>query len=162
MKEETMSSIELTTLVQHEHEITDLLIRWGHGRDSDDWETLADCFHEDATIHISWISGSAKDFVAFSQAISAARKPGMHLKHVISGPWIKIKRERAFSQCHVNLYSRQTIEEYEFDLQSWLRFFDLLERRDGVWRIVKRTAVYEKTGWTQSILAASLGVFLTI
>ena len=31
-----------------------------------------------------------------------------------------------------------------FDLQSWVRFFDLLARRDGVWRIVKRTAVYEK------------------
>jgi len=32
----------------------------------------------------------------------------------------------------------------EVDLQSWMRFFDLLERRDGGWRIVKRTAVYEK------------------
>lgn len=29
-------------------------------------------------------------------------------------------------------------------MQSWFRSFDLLERRDNVWRIVKRTAVYEK------------------
>jgi len=34
----------------------------GHARDSDDWETLAACFHSDATIHLSWISGLAKDF----------------------------------------------------------------------------------------------------
>ena len=41
-------------------------------------------------------------------------------------------------------YIRTTIDGHEFDLQSWFRFFDLLERRDNVWRIVKRTAVYEK------------------
>jgi hypothetical protein len=44
----------------------------------------------------------------------------------------------------VNLFIRSTIDGHEFDLQSWFRFFDLLERRNNVWRIVKRTAVYEK------------------
>src|SRR5262245_59443115 len=48
------------------------------------------------------------------------------------------------SRCHANLYIRSTMDGHEFDLQSWIRFFDLLERRDNVWRIVKRTAVYEK------------------
>jgi SnoaL-like domain len=57
----------LSTLIEDEHQITSLLIRWGHARDSDDWETLAGCFHNDATIHISWISGPAKDFVARSR-----------------------------------------------------------------------------------------------
>jgi hypothetical protein len=41
-------------------------------------------------------------------------------------------------------YIRAFIDGHEFDLQSWVRFFDLLEKRDNVWRIVKRTAVYEK------------------
>ena len=139
-----MSNHALSTLVEDEHQIASLLIRWGHARDSDDWETLAGCFHDDATIHISWISGPAKDFIARSQAMATTRKPGEHIKHVISGPWIQIKRDRAFSRCHANLYIRTTLDGHEFDLQSWLRFFDLLERRDNVWRIVKRTAVYEK------------------
>ena len=39
---------------------------------------------------------------------------------------------------------RTTVDGHELDLQSWIRFFDRLERRNGVWRIVKRTAVYEK------------------
>ena len=134
----------LSILIEDEHQITSLLIRWGHARDSDDWETLAGCFHNDATIHISWISGPAKDFVARSRAMAAARKAGEHTKHLISGPWIRVNRARAFSRCHVNLYIRTTIDGHEFDLQSWFRFFDLLERRDNVWRIVKRTAVYEK------------------
>ncbi len=139
-----MSNTDLATLAQEEHEIASLLIRWGHARDSDDWESLSACFHDDATIHISWISGLARDFVARSRAMAAARKPGTHMKHVISGPWIRVNRDRAFSRCHVSLYARTIMDGHECDLQSWFRFFDLLERRDGIWRIVKRTAVYEK------------------
>ena len=139
-----MSTDKLTALMEDEHQIASLLIRWGHARDSDDWETLAGCFHNDATIHISWISGPAKNFVARSRTMAAAREPGAHTKHIISGPWIRVNRDRAFSRCHANLYIRAAIDGYEFDLQSWIRFFDLLERRDNTWRIVKRTAVYEK------------------
>ena len=139
-----MASNNLSTMIEDEHQIANLLIRWGHARDSDDWETLTGCFHDDATIHISWISGPVKDFIARSRAIATARKPGDHSKHVISGPWILVNRDRAFGRCHVNLYIRTTIDGYAFDLQTWARFFDLLERRDNVWRIVKRTAVYEK------------------
>jgi hypothetical protein len=139
-----MANNNLSGSIEDEHQIASLLVRWGHARDSDDWETLAGCFHDDATIHISWISGLAKDFVARSRTMAAARKPGDHIKHVISGPWIRVNRHRALSWCHANLYIRTTIDGHEFDLQAWARFFDLLERRESMWRIVKRTAVYEK------------------
>jgi hypothetical protein len=43
----------LSASIVGEHQIASLLIRWGHAQDSDDWETLAGCFHDDATIHIS-------------------------------------------------------------------------------------------------------------
>ena len=56
-----MSNNNLSTLIEDEHQIASLRMRWGHARDSDDWETLAACFHDGATIHISWISGAAKD-----------------------------------------------------------------------------------------------------
>ena len=139
-----MANNNLSGSIEDEHQIASLLVRWGHARDSDDWETLAGCFHDDATIHISWISGLAKDFVARSRTMAAARKPGDHIKHVISGPWIRVNRDRALSWCHANLYIRTTIDGHAFDLQAWARFFDLLERRESMWRIVKRTAVYEK------------------
>ncbi len=143
-RREQMSSNKLSNVMENEHLIASLLVRWGHARDSDDWETLSGCFQDDATIHISWISGPARDFVARSRAMSAERKPGTHNKHLITGPWILVNRNHAFSRCHVNLYMRGFIDGYAFDLQSWFRFFDLLERRDNVWRIAKRTAVYEK------------------
>ena len=139
-----MNKDNQTTLMEDEHQIASLLIRWGHARDSDDWETLADCFHDDATIHISWISGPAKEFVARSRAMALEREPGIHIKHLISGPWIRVNRNRAFSRCQANLYVRVKLDGHECDLQSWIRFFDLLEKREGTWRIVKRTGVYEK------------------
>jgi SnoaL-like domain len=117
-----MVSNNLSDSIEDEHQIASLLIRWGHARHSGDWGTLADCFHDDATIHISWISGLAKDFVARSRAMAAARKPGDHIKHVISGPWIRVNRDRAFSRCHANLYIRTTIDDHEFDLHAWARF----------------------------------------
>jgi len=139
-----MSDKGLSTLTDDEHQIASSLVRWGYARDSDDWETLAGCFHDDATIHISWISASAEEFVARSRAMAARRRPGDHMKHVIAPPWIRVHRDRAFARCNANLYIRSTIDGCQFDLQCWIRFFDLLEKRQGVWRIVKRTGVYEK------------------
>jgi len=46
-----MSSDRPSILMEDEHQIANLLIRWGHARESDDWETLAGCFHDKATIH---------------------------------------------------------------------------------------------------------------
>jgi hypothetical protein len=129
---------------QDEHDIFGLLIRWGHARDCDDWDTLAACFHDDATIHISWISAPAHEFVVRSRAIAQQRPAGSHTKHLITGPWIQVNGDRAFSRCHVNLYVRAAISGQAVDVEAWFRFFDLLERRDGVWRIAMRTGVYEK------------------
>jgi hypothetical protein len=63
--------------------------------------------------------------------MAEAPTPGAHIKHLISGPWIRVNRDRAFSRCHANLFIRAVIDGHEFDLQSWVRFFDLLETRDG-------------------------------
>ncbi len=127
-----------------EYEIANLLMRWGHARDADDWETLAACFHDDARISISWMSGPAADFLAGSKAMAERRPPGAHVKHAFAGPLILIDGERAFSRCHVTLYARARIDGHEFDFTSLFRFFDLLERRAGVWRLFRRTGVYEK------------------
>jgi len=133
-----------SAITHDEQQINNLLIRWGHARDGGDWETLSQCFHDEATIHISWISGPAKRFIARVRDMTENRAPGEHTKHLISGPWIQVKRNRSFSRSHANLYTRFNIDGLEFDLQSWIRFFDLLEKRHNTWRIVKRTAVYEK------------------
>ena len=56
-----MSSDRPSILMEDEHQIANLLIRWGHARESDDWETLAGCFHDNATIHAAIILMENKD-----------------------------------------------------------------------------------------------------
>ena len=127
-----------------EHEIADVLARWAHARDVGDWETLEACFHSDAMIWISWIHGTAGEFVERSKALAANRKPGMRNKHEITGPNIRINGNRAVGVCHVHLLIRGMVEGHEVDLQSWFHFFDRIEKRDDVWRILQHTAVYEQ------------------
>jgi hypothetical protein len=127
-----------------QHQIAEVLTSWGHCRDKDEWDTLASCFHEDATIHISWISGSAKDFIERSKKMNAEHLPGEHAKHFIGGARVRVNGMRAVSECHVDLMTRQFVDGYEFDFEVWSRFLDLFEKRDGVWRISNRTAIYEK------------------
>jgi hypothetical protein len=127
-----------------QHNIAQLLYRWAHARDYEDWDSLAACFHDDATIHIGWISGPARDYIARSREHASDRSPGTHAKHIVTGPLIEVAGDRATSVCHATLHVRRPVGGAEADIESFMRFFDFLERRDGRWAIVKRTGVYEK------------------
>jgi len=127
-----------------EHAIERLLYRWAHARDFDDWDLLERCFHDGATIHIAAISGTARDYVTQSRALAARRTPGATSKHIVSAPLIEVCDDRAFSICHATLYVRRMVGGVEVDIESFMRFFDLIERRMDRWAIVKRTGVYEK------------------
>jgi hypothetical protein len=68
-----------------------------------------------------------------------------YAKHFIGGSRVQLTGNRAFGQSHVNYITRTFVDDIEFDWEFWAQFFDLLEKReDGIWRIFKRTAVYEK------------------
>lgn len=124
--------------------IEELVYRWAGARDSDDWAALAACFHADAQIHISWISAPADAFVNRSRAMATGRKPGGHMKHLMSAPWIEVNGRRGFSRSNATLLIRDCIDGVWFDIESQIRFFDRVELRDGVWRIVERIGVYDK------------------
>ena len=68
----------------------------------------------------------------------------MRNKHEITGPNIRINGNRSVGVCHVHLLIRGMVEGHEVDLQSWFHFFDRIEKRDDVWRILQHTAVYEQ------------------
>jgi hypothetical protein len=47
-----------------EYEIMRVRRIWAYSRDHADWEALASCFHPDATVTISWYSGTALGFIS--------------------------------------------------------------------------------------------------
>jgi SnoaL-like protein len=124
--------------------IEELIYRWAMARDSDDWEALSKCFHEDGDIKISWIQASAETFIGRSREMATNRAAGVHMKHHITNNWVNVIGERGFSRCNAVLLIRDQIDGIWFDFEGHFRFFDRLEKRNGRWGIVNRTAVYDK------------------
>jgi hypothetical protein len=124
--------------------ITDLLFRWAHARDYGDWDALLGCFHDDAVMRINFAQGPVRDYVERALKDIGDRGGRYLSKHLVNNPLIEIKGDRATSVIHATLHVRRMVGGIEADLESWMRFFDLLERRAGRWGIVKRTGVYEK------------------
>jgi ketosteroid isomerase-like protein len=140
-----MDLTERLERVADEFEITKVLSDWAYARDNGDWDVLADCYHDDATMNISWISGPASEFIEQSKGMLAAIKPNAFNKHNVGDARINVNGNRATSEVHIELISRMSNEDFEFDCITWARFLDLFEKRDdGVWRIFQRTMVYEK------------------
>lgn len=123
-------------------EIADLVNNWAFFRDQEKWDALSATFHQEGTISLSWFSGPHEGFVAASRQLAA--RGGALLKHYIGVPRIRIEGSRALSEVNVTIMVRAKTPAGEADTTSYARFVDRIEKRDGVWRIVQRVAVYEK------------------
>ncbi len=113
-------------------------------RDAAAWDRLAECFHSDAWINSSWFTGSAHEFIEQARKRMGGYHPTNIQKHILGNPHVTLKGNRAVCEFHIILYQRRLIDGYEFDLQTWSTFIDLFEKREGTWRIVRRTPIYEK------------------
>ena len=55
-----------------------------------------------------------------------------------------MRGNRAILESDVQILTRDLLDGHLFDCTSFGRFFDLFEKREGVWRIAKWTAIYDK------------------
>lgn len=113
-------------------------------RDSGDWATLVQCFHPDARVSTSWFDGTAEEFAKASQNMMDGHHPKDTQRHTISNQRVTIIGHRAVNEYYVILYQGRTLDGYEFDLATWSVTLDLFEKRNGEWRISKRSNIYEK------------------
>lgn len=123
-------------------EIADLVNNWAFYRDQEAWGELDGSFHGGGTISLSWFDGPHKDFVAASQYL--AKNNLALLKHYLGVPRIRVNGDRALSEVNVTIMVRVETPAGEIDTTSYARFVDRIEKRGGAWKILKRTAVYEK------------------
>jgi hypothetical protein len=117
---------------------------WAFSRDLGDWDALRDCFHPDATITVAWYSGPASGFIERSIAMAKARRPEEHHKHWLGNMRAEVAGERAVVETDATVLIREYIDDHLFDYCGWLRFYDLVERRDRTWRLFKASCIYEK------------------
>lgn len=112
-------------------------------RDQADWVGLRDLFSADGKIAVTWYRGSIDGFIAASQKM--AEDSSTQSKHLIGTPRIRLCGDRAISETDVAIQARTEVASVEVDVTSYARFYDTFAREgDGQWRIVQRTAIYEK------------------
>lgn len=126
-----------------EQEIRRLRERWAFGRDYGDWDEIAACFHPGATISISWYEGDIAGFIEGSRKLNAKRAPDERGKHWLGGARYWIEGDRAVAETDAMILGRVRLDGHLFDTTTWARFYDLVERRDGDWKIVQWKMIYD-------------------
>lgn len=117
---------------------------WAYSRDQGDWDALRNCFHPDGTITVSWYSGPASGFVERSMAMGKERRPEERGKHLIGNMRAEVAGNRAVLEADTVITVREFIDGHLFDFASNARFFHLMEKRNGEWRILHANCIYEK------------------
>ena len=125
-------------------QICDVRRAWAFSLDLGEWERLRSCFHPDASITVSWYSGSLDGFIVRSQAMVATRKPEEHRKHWLGNMRSEINGTHAVLETDVLILIREFIDGTLFDYTSYARFYDLFEKRGALWRILEWNRIYDK------------------
>ena len=117
---------------------------WAFARDHGEWETMRACFHPDATVNVSWYSGPAATFLDRTVAMSTDRRPDERSKHWFGNSRVRLKRDRALLETDAMVLVRDRFDGHLFDFTWYIRMYDRVERRQGEWRILRMTAIYDK------------------
>lgn len=132
----------MSNTLQDRQDIADLMTGWIH-RDLAEWDQLLELFHADGIIEVTWFEGLFSEFVKGSQKMGNS---GFSTKHMISSPIITFNGDRAIAETNAIIIGENA--SLGLGCNGHNRFYDLIEKRDGVWRIVKRQSVYDMGNFT--------------
>jgi len=123
--------------VEDRLQITDLMTGWIH-RDLAQWDKMHALFHEGATIEITWFEGLASEFVDASARMGES---ALKTKHMIGNPVITFNGDKALVETNAMIIGENI--ELNVGCCTHNRFFDRVEKRNGLWKIVHRQSVYD-------------------
>ncbi len=123
-------------------QINDLMTGWIH-RDLSEWDQLRNLFHPDGEIEVTWFEGKASDFVDASMRMGAS---ALKTKHLIGSPVVTFNGDRALVETNAVIVADNAA--LNLGCAAHNRFFDKVERRDGVWKLVKRQSIYDMGSFT--------------
>lgn len=105
--------------------------------DLGEWEQLCDLFHPDGTIEITRFEGLASDFVAGSMRMG---KSDLRTKHLIAAPAITFSASGSKPILETNAMIIAENVKLNIGCECHNRFYDMAEKRDGVWRLATGTS----------------------
>ena len=117
----------------------DVLMRYGRTLDWLDQTGQEECFWPDAEIDYGFFQGSGEEWVPVVMAVESS---SVRRWHVSTGVTVQVQGDRAKSECYG--LSEGTIENEQGELVDTIfggRYLDEFEKRNGQWRISKRTYI---------------------
>lgn len=125
-------------------QLADLMTGWIH-RDLSEWQQLRELFHPDGTIEITWFEGLASEFVEGSMRMGAS---DLRTKHVIASPVVTFDASGNKAILETNAIIIAENVKLNIGCECHNRFYDLAEKRDGVWRLFHRQSIYDMGTFT--------------
>lgn len=127
-------------------EIRDLLYTYCRGVDRIDADLLRAVFHEDATVTYGGFKGAASEWVGHATRFLNTIGP---THHNLTNILITLDGDKAKGETYcIAVHGDVQRDEGLVDLVVYVRYVDEFERRNGAWRISKRTLVYD---WNQNL-----------
>ncbi len=125
--------------------IRELVCRYCRGVDRLDMELVRSCYHPGAIDHHTGFDGPVEEYVAWVEPKLRGFDGTMHL---VANHLVEFAGTRALSETYGTAVHWGTpSDSARLNFTSGFRYIDLLERRDGEWRILERYASRE---WTRS------------
>lgn len=129
--------------IEDHMQINRLINHWMF-RDLGQWDKMHGLFHEDGEIEVTWFKGKFTDFIEAS--IHMADKSSVSTKHMIGAPVITFNGRKAIAETNAMIIGENA--ELGLGASTHNRFYDLVEKREGLWKIVKRSAIYDMSSFT--------------
>lgn len=130
--------------LEDRQQIVDLLTGWIH-RDLAEWEQLRNLFHPNGTIEITWFEGTASDFVDGSICMGVS---DVRTKHLIGTPIVTFNAGATKAIVETNAMIIADNVALNLGCIGHNRFYDMAEKRDGVWKLRHRQSIYDMSSFT--------------
>jgi hypothetical protein len=134
--------MNMTMYTEDRWQITDLMTGWIH-RDLGEWDKLQELFHPDGEIEVTWFEGKASDFIEGSRRMGGS---ALKTKHLVGTPVVTFHGDRALVETNAVIVADNAALNLGCAVHN--RFFDKVERREGVWKLVKRQSIYDMGSFT--------------
>ncbi len=121
--------------------VREIIENWAIWRDSGDWDRFRSLWHDDGVMTATVFQGPVDDFIDLARQ-SHAR--GVTAQHILGGTSVDINGNRAVAQTRATIGQRAPVHDVVCDVLCTIRFYDLFEKRDGRWGLVRRQGIYEK------------------
>jgi hypothetical protein len=121
-------------------EIRELIDNWVLWRDSGEFDRFATLWHPEGRMVTTWVEATAKEFVERARGGFAA---SIKSQHTLGGTTVDVAGTRAIAQSRMQIMNRAPIHGVMADVTCTGRFWDALEKCDGVWLLRLRQPIYE-------------------